>query len=160
MRRFIAALTLLGAFASTGALALARPVVALKLTASIVHRDADGSEKLSPATGVTLKPGDVVRYEIVATNTGDVAAQGVRPLDPVPAGTAYVAGSAGGSGKVEFSLDHGKTWSAVPMVTVHTADGDKLVKADPATYTTVRWTLPAALKPGASAHFVFDVTVK
>ena len=160
MRRQLSALFLIGAFASAGAVASARPIIALNLSASVVHHDADGTTKLMPATGVTLKPDDVVRYSIVASNSGDRAAEGVRPMDEIPAGTAFVAGSAAGPGTVEFSLDHGKTWSAAPTVTVHDATGEHTVKAAPASYTAIRWTTPAPLKAGASEHFAFDVAVK
>jgi uncharacterized repeat protein (TIGR01451 family) len=160
VRRLFSAIVLFGAFASVSAVASARPIVSLKLSAAVVHHDADGTIKLTPANGVTLSSGDVVRYEIVAANIGDHPADGVRPVDDVPAGTAFVAGSATGNGKAEYSLDHGKTWSAAPTVVVHDKDGDHTVKADPATYTAVRWTTPSALKPGASEHFGFDVEVK
>jgi uncharacterized repeat protein (TIGR01451 family) len=116
--------------------------------------------KLTPAAGVTLKPGDIVRYDVTATNTGDSAAAGVRPLDQIPPGTAYVEGSAAGPGTVEFSLDHGKTWSALPMVVVRDGGVERSVKADPATYTTIRWTMTNALKPAASERFLFEVLVR
>lgn len=144
-----------------GAVASARPMIALKLTAAIVSHDANGAEKLAPINGnVVLKPGDIVRYDIAANNGGDRPATGVRPLDQIPAGTTFVANSASGNGKVEYSLDHGKTWSAVPTIVVHEASGDKTVKADPATYTAIRWTANDAIKAGASSHFAFAVAVK
>ncbi len=159
MPRFYAALFLIVATLVTGAVASARPLVALKLSASVVHRNADGSLKLTPATGVTLKTDDVVRYDIVATNTGDQPARGLRPMDDVPNGTAFVSRSASGPGAIEYSLDHGKTWAPVPTVVIHDQTGTHTVPADPATYTAVRW-VTTSLKPGQSAHFAFDVVVK
>ncbi len=159
MRRFFAVLFLGGAFASLGAVASARPVVALQLSAAIVRHAADGSIKLVPANGAVLKADDIVRYDIVAINTGDRPAEGIRPVDAVPAGTTFVAGSASGGRTIEFSLDHGKTWSVAPMVVVHEKDGDKRVKADPSTYTAIRWTALSPLKPGASATLLALLTV-
>jgi uncharacterized repeat protein (TIGR01451 family) len=44
----------------------------------------------APATAV---PGDVVTYSITVTNDGPSPAAGVTLLDPIPAGTSFVAGS-------------------------------------------------------------------
>ena len=43
--------------------------------------------------GGLVEPGDVIRYSITATNTGDDAADNVTATDPVPAHTTYVPGS-------------------------------------------------------------------
>ena len=158
MRLHIAVISLFAALASLGTTAFARPIVALKLTAAIVQKDTSGRDVLAPAAGGVVRSGDRMRYEIVATNAGDKPATNVRPTDKIPAGTEFVAGSATGSGKVEYSLDRGTSWSNAPTVVVHSKDGDKTVPADPATYTAVRWT--TLLKPGASESFAFDVKVK
>jgi uncharacterized repeat protein (TIGR01451 family) len=158
VRRFLAFITLCAAFASTSTAAFARPVVTIKLIAALVQKDANGKDVLTPATGSPVHPGDRLRYEIVATNSGDRPALDVRPADAIPAGTTFVAGSATGEGKVEYALDRGTAWSTAPTVIVHAKDGDKTVAADPAAYGAIRWT--TTLKPGASSAFAFDVRVK
>jgi uncharacterized repeat protein (TIGR01451 family) len=158
MRHYFASVLLFAAFASLGTVAFARPIVALKLTAAIVQKDTNGRDVLAPASGGVVHAGDRMRYEIVASNAGDRPATNVRPTDKIPAGTEFVAGSASGNGKVEYSLDRGVSWSSAPTVVVHSKDGDKTVPADPATYTAVRWT--TMLKPGAAETFAFDVSVK
>lgn len=158
MRRFLAFITLCAAFAATGTAAFARPVVTLKLVAELVQKDAAGKDVLTPSAGTTVHAGDRLRYEIVATNAGDRPATAVRPTDAIPAGTEFVAGSARGDGKVEYSLDRGATWSTEPMLVVHGKDGDRTVAADPATFAAIRWT--TALKAGAASTFAFDVRVK
>jgi uncharacterized repeat protein (TIGR01451 family) len=158
MRRFFAFITLCAACASTTGVAFARPVVALELNVERIQTDANGKDVPSPATGSPVHPGDRLRYEIVATNGGDRPALDVRPADAIPAGTAFIAGSATGEGKVEYALDRGTSWSSTPTVVVHAKDGDKIVPADPATYGAIRWT--TALKPGASRTFAFEVRVK
>lgn len=156
MRRLFAFITVCAAFAALSTAAFARPVVTLKLVATLVQTDASGKDVLTPVTGA-VHPGDRLRYQIVATNSGDRPALDVRPADAIPAGTAFVAGSATGDGKVEYALDRG-AWSPAPTVVVHGKDGDKTVAADPATYAAIRWT--TALKPGASSAFGFEVRVK
>lgn len=154
---FVLALIAAIALTNTCAGAVARPVVTLKLTVANVQTDANGKDVLTPSAGKVVHGGDRLRYEIIASNTGDRAATQVRPYDMIPAGTEFIAHSATGNGKVEYALD-GKTWSAVPLVVVHTNDGDKTIPADPATYKAIRWT--TTLAPGASSAFGFDVRVK
>jgi uncharacterized repeat protein (TIGR01451 family) len=157
MLRYFTCLFLFAAFASTSTVAFARPIVTLKLAAAVVQKDVSGHDVLAPASG-PVHSGDRLRYEIVATNGGDRTATSVRPFDRIPTGTEFVAGSASGNGKVEYSLDRGTSWSAAPTVVVHSKDGDKVVAADPATYSAIRWTTD--LKAGASTAFAFDVHVK
>ncbi|MEH3052403.1 MAG: isopeptide-forming domain-containing fimbrial protein [Patulibacter minatonensis] len=48
---------------------------------------------LTDVNGGVVEPGDVIEYQIVATNTGNDGAAGVTITDPIPSGTAYVPGS-------------------------------------------------------------------
>ena len=140
----------------------AKPAVDLRLQGVLVERTADGVEKTIPVADVALTPGETVRYTIVATNRGTDAALGLRPSAKIPAGTAYEAGSAEASGaaRVEYSLDGGKTWSAAPTVKVQTPSGIVEKKADPATYTAIRWAAATPLAPHASATYRYQVHIK
>jgi uncharacterized repeat protein (TIGR01451 family) len=156
-----AAFLTIALLASLVSVAQAKPVVALKLSAQMIQHQANGAEHFVPIDTAALKPGDEIRYVIVATNTGTNAAKNLVPVGRIPAGTAYVAGSASSpTANPEFSLDGGKTWAAMPTVKVHTRSGDVVQKADPATYTTIRWHESAALEPKASQTFVYAVTIK
>ncbi len=142
---------------------MARPVVTLKLQADLVQLDDKGVEKLVPVVDDSgLKPGDLVRYVIVASNTGTDAATHLVPQGKVPGGTVYEAGSASKSDalRVEFSLDGGKTWSAKPVIKVQTEAGLVEKPADPSLYTTLRWIGAKPLAPKASETYTYQVRIK
>jgi uncharacterized repeat protein (TIGR01451 family) len=137
-----------------------QPVV-LKLSAAVVTKAADGTEKATPLSEALVKPGETIRYELLATNQGDRPIRNLVPVERIASGTAYQPGSAAPAAPgVEFSLDGGKTWSVKPMVTVHTPTGDVTKPADPATYTNIRWAMGKALAPSEVAKYSYEVTVK
>ena len=161
MRSF-AALSLLVVALILPGIASAKPSVTLKLTGSVVTKAADGHTTLTPVEKVTLKPGDEVEYDIVASNAGDTPALRLVPIGKIPAGTSYVDGSAKAPrAKPEFSLDNGKTWSAAPTVTVKRPDGTTVVKkADPSLYTAVRFVTAGALAAKGNAAYSYEVRIK
>lgn len=162
MKRSIAASSLVVlAFVLPG-IALAKPSVTLKLTGAVVTKAADGHTTFTPVEEAPPKSGDEIEYDIAASNAGTSPALHLIPVGRVPAGTAYVAGSAKAAGAhPEFSLDGGKTWSPAPTVTVKQPDGTTVVKkADPALYTAVRFVGNAALAPHGSALYSYEVRVK
>lgn len=140
----------------------AKPVVTLKLSGAIVAKAPDGRLTLTPVEGAQPKTGDEIRYDIVASNAGSSPALRLVPVGRIPAGTAYVDGSAKAPrAHAEFSLDGGKTWAAVPMVRVKAPDGSTVVKkADPATYTTVRFITDGAIAPRQAVSYTYEVRVK
>ena len=162
MQRFPLAFALVASIFVMGASANAKPNVILKLDAELVQKDAKGVEKFTPVSSSELKPGETVRYDIVATNEGTDPASKLMPVGKIPAGTAYEAGSATASNalRVEFSIDGGKTWSKSPTVKVVTQSGTIEKKADPATYTSVRWIAEKPLAPKASVSYHYEVRVK
>jgi uncharacterized repeat protein (TIGR01451 family) len=162
MRSFAASSMVLALALSLTGIALAKPNVTLKLTGSVVTMAADGHTTLTPVEKTELKPGDKVRWDIVARNGGDSAAQRLVLVEKIPTGTAYVDGSATGTkAHAEFSLDGGKTWSASPMVTVKDAEGKTVVKkADPSTYTALRFVAETTLGAQTSTAYVYEVRVK
>ena len=116
---------------------------ALVITAQNMSAAAKGRD----AKGVA-RPGDEIRYTLVFTNTQQVAVKNVQFVDPIPQGMVYVLGSAsiGQPGRVAYSIDGGKTYSAQPTI----EDGHKVTKAAPRElYTHVRWTVLDAVAPGA-----------
>ncbi len=144
------------------AIASAKPSVTLKLTGSLVTKSSDGHPVLSPVDKATLRPGDEVEYDIAAVNVGSSPALKLAPVAAIPAGTMYVDGSAHAAhARAEFSLDHGKTWSAAPTIAVKNADGTSAVKkAPPSLYTAIRFVTDGALAPHGSAAYAYEVRVK
>ena len=152
----------LAAIALSATAAFARPDVVLHLSGATVQKTANGAEKLVPLVpDQKLKAGEVVRWTIVGTNKGSDPALHFTPSDKIPAGTAYISGSATTTGgRVEFSMDEGKTWSSKPMVTVQSTTGPVQKPADPSSFTNIRWIADKPLAPKGSARFVFEVRVK
>jgi uncharacterized repeat protein (TIGR01451 family) len=140
----------------------AKPIVVLTLQGALVERDAKGAERLTPLASAVLKPGDLVRYDVVATNSGADPASHLIPVARVPVGTTYEAGSASiaAAARIEFSLDGGKTWSSKPSIVVKTSSGT-LEKAAPVTaYTALRWVDDTTLAPNRSVAYSYEVRVK
>lgn len=162
MKRSIAASSLIVLALALPLIASAKPSVTLKLSGSIVGKAADGRPTLTPVEETAPKSGDEIEYDIAASNAGTTPALHLVPVGKIPAGTAYVAGSAkGAAAHAEFSLDNGKTWSATPTVTVKDSNGATVVKrADPSLYTAVRFVSDGALAPHRSAVYSYEVRVK
>jgi uncharacterized repeat protein (TIGR01451 family) len=159
MRRLIALGFLLLGLAP--AVASAKPVVSLKLSGAFVQKNADGSTKLVPVSQEQGHSGDRIRWELSAANGGDSPALGLTPVDKIQPGFVYVPGSAAAAGaRAEYSLDQGKTWSANPTYVLQTPTGPQVRKAEPARYTAIRWIGTAALKPGTTARYTYEVTVR
>ncbi|HEX3468719.1 MAG TPA: hypothetical protein VHT05_11630 [Candidatus Elarobacter sp.] len=163
MKRSIAASSLVVLALVVPGIAFAKPSVTLKLTGAVVSKAADGHTTLTPVDQTPPRSGDEIEYDIVAGNAGTSAALHLVPVGRVPAGTAYVAGSAKAAGAhAEFSLDNGKTWSASPTVTVKDPNSGATVvkKADPALFTAVRFVGDGALAPHRSTVYTYEVRVK
>jgi uncharacterized repeat protein (TIGR01451 family) len=160
--RSIAALALVVFALILPGIASAKPNVTLKLTGSLVTTAPDGKTSLTPVDKVQPKTGDQIQYDIVASNAGDSPALRLVPIGKIPAGTAYVDGSAKAPrAHAEFSLDGGKTWSATPTVKVRLPDGTTVVKkADPSLYTAVRFVTDGAIAAHGSIAYSYEVRVK
>jgi len=161
MRGIAASILVVLAFITPG-VAFAKPSVSLKLTGAIVAKSADGQTTKTPIDKAQPKSGDEIEYDIVATNGGDSPALRFSSMGRVPAGTAYIDGSAKAArAHAEFSLDGGKTWSAAPMVRVRNPDGTTaLKKADPSLYTAVRFITDGSIGAHASTSYTYEVRVK
>lgn len=99
-----------------------------------------------------VHPGDVLRYDVSAENSGAVSISGLLVTQPVPTGTVYVAHSAEAAknGVVPaYSLD-GRQFSALPM---QAGPNGVSRPAPPEAYTALRWRFPVL-----PAHASQDVT--
>jgi uncharacterized repeat protein (TIGR01451 family) len=145
-------------FFACATIASAAPKVTLVLSQSLVEQH-NGKPVFTAVPSTGAKYGSTLRYSIVASNSGDKTAFGVRPIAKIPHGSIYVAGSATPGASAQYTLD-GKTWSPKPMVSVKQPDG-KIVKklADPSQYVGIRWTL-SRLQPKGIATFNYEVIAR
>ena len=155
-------------FKETIVQAVLRPEVKLDLSAEkqIVELDQNGQEKKSweALNGkVTVQPGDVLRYTVDGSNSGDVAAKGLSITQPVPDQTSYMLGSASteGSAEVVYSIDGGQSFVAEPKIEVTLPDGTVELQPAPADmYTHVQWNFGDDLASAQSVKATYNVTVE
>lgn len=89
-------------------------------------------------------PGTVLTYTVTYANTGAADAVTVDLVDPVPAPTTYVPGSASGAGaSIRWSHDGGLTWDA----------------SEAAPVTHVRWVLSAPVPPGGGGAVSYRAAI-
>ena len=103
------------------------------------------------AGNLVTRPGDVIRYRLTASNRGSEPARNTELLDPIPAGTEYVIGSARGDGmRLLFSIDGGRTFGPQPVrYEVRSPQGEVIeVAAEPGMYTHVKWSGLSPISPG------------
>lgn len=138
--------------------AVAPHVVLVLKQAQVVTRGDKTTLAAVPKTGA--KRGSMLRYTIVATNTGSKPAFDLSPLAKVPPNTVFVAGSAAPRTAVEYSLD-GRSFSVKPMIRIKTADGKlKYVPANPDTYVALHWHDAHPLAAHATQIFSYEVRIK
>jgi uncharacterized repeat protein (TIGR01451 family) len=147
---------------------LQQPKVNLNLAAElqVVKKDAQGETIRSwvpTDSKIQVKPGDQLRFTVVANNEGSKAAQNFALVQPVPKGTVLVLNSAAAStaAAVTYSIDAGTSFVAQPMVKVTEPDGKIVEKPAPAeAYTHIRWSANAPLAPAATAKATYQVAVR
>lgn len=126
----------------------ARPDVKVLLSGTVERDDA----RLSLGEDVTVKSGEIMNWLITSTNEGDAPAREYKTIGLIPPGTEFIAGSvsADGSVKVTYSIDHGRSFSAVPTIEEKQPDGTvKIVPAPTSMYTQIRYEWDDPLNEGA-----------
>lgn len=105
-------------------------------------------------------PGQEVVYVIAYRNAGAKPADKVVVNNPVPKGLVFQPGSAQGAGaRAEVSVDGGKAFGALESLKVTGTDGkSRAARADDVTH--VRWTLAAAVKPGAEGSVTYRAVLR
>jgi uncharacterized repeat protein (TIGR01451 family) len=110
-----------------------------------------------------VQPGEILQWQITSLNEGTAAAKQYKATGHVPAGTAFVAGSAtaeSGS-SVTYSIDGGKSFSTLPIIEEKQPDGSvKQVPAPVSMYTEVRYEWSDALAAGGKLSASYKVRVK
>lgn len=149
--------------ASTGpahAQAVAPPApqepLTVALTLQRVTIDAQGREQFAPADKV--RPGELLEYRAVYTNTGKTPLDGVVATLPVPQGMDYQARSASPAGAVAATASG--EFASEPLVRkVRRADGSEASQPVPyAEYRALRWNV-GSLAPRQSVTVTARVRV-
>ena len=136
-----------------------RPEVKVELSGSVER----AGERLSLERVENVKPGEILDWQIISSNDGEGAARDYKAVGHIPAGTAFVQGSASAEGgsTVTYSVDGGKTFSTQPVVEERQADGSvRQVPAPAAMYTEVRYEWSDALAAGGKLSASYKVRVK
>lgn len=136
----------------------ARPEVKVVLSGTVERN----KESLSVEKAGEVKSGEVLRWKLVSENSGNAGAGDYKTVGQIPAGTAFVAGSAKGDASVvTYSIDGGKTFSKQPMIEEKQADGSvKQVPAPVDMYTQVRFEAEKPLNAGEKLDAFYSVRVK
>ena len=157
----VAALVILGL--ATTLQAASGPEVKVRLNGSVQGQPNNGVAWISLKDGTQVTPGEKILYTLDLTNSGGEEARNPVALGPVPAGTAFVPGTASTAPglKVDYSIDGGKSFSPKPTITVTGKDGrPQIVPAPADRYTTIRWTWETPLPAGATASVSYQVQVR
>jgi hypothetical protein len=136
-----------------------RPEVKVELAGSIER----AGKRLALAEVESVRPGEILEWQIVSLNEGTGAARDYKAVGHIPQGTAFVQGSAEAEAGsvVTYSIDNGKTFSAQPIVEEKQPDGTvKRVPAPASMYTEVRYEWSDALAAGGKLSASYRVRVK
>jgi len=147
------------------ALAKEMPDLDLKLRVEkrVVLSNAEGETRTEWREVKSLKPGDMLKYTIMYTNTSTTEARDAVIVDSVPFRSAYVSSSAEGKNtEITFSLD-GKEFQS-PTLLKYKAKGpgtqEQELLATPEMYTHIRWQITKPVPTGGSGKVSFKAILK
>jgi len=101
-------------------------------------------------------------YNITYSNKGEGEARDISVVDPIPAGTVYILGSASGEGSdMTYSIDGGLIYQEPPVqYVIKKADGTQEKKiAPPEMYTHIKWLVKGPVQPGKDGQVSFKARV-
>ena len=143
--------------------------VQLLLTAELkqVKKDSQGKEVIAWSAlpnNAQVQPQSIVRYTVTAQNNTNRNMRNLVVSQPVPEGMVYVLDTATKpttkGGRVEFSIDGGKTFTEKPVIRVR-ENGRVVEKPAPAeAYTHVRWNFGEILPANSKQLVSYQVRVK
>lgn len=121
-----------------------------------------GDEDFLPAD--RAYPKDIIEYRLTYRNMGESAVRHIFITDPIRSGTEYVEESASRpeNGRVEFSVDQGKTFHDWPIrVRRRFANGRIVVtEATPGMVTHIRWVLTDTFDPDSKVTVSYRTLIK
>lgn len=115
----------------------------------------DNKEMFEPIAGkASVKPGDIIKYTVVAKNNSHCPLKNLILKQPIPKGTNYLKDSAMvvDGAELLFSIDGGKTFVAKPMV------GKEVAPA--ADYNYLRWKFIGKMATNAEVKTSYKLQVK
>jgi uncharacterized repeat protein (TIGR01451 family) len=138
--------------------------IELKSTAEveITVKNDQGVSQVTRVDAATAKvvPGDTVIFTTYYANIGANPATDIVIDNPLPEHMLYLGGSAEGmTPRIEFSVDHGKTFAAASKLRIKDAAGQER-PATAADYTHIRWTMVGTLEKGAKGSVSFRAKVE
>lgn len=178
MSRGIRRLAALAVVLALGAAATAAAEVTLETSVSKVQRTLDDSDRIArelvPVDEVV--PGEELRYTITFRNDSGMVVDAERIVitNPIPDGTVYVSGSAGGdAARVEYSVDGDNFTETEPQpraaapataapgsAEAGSGTGPAADEAPASPVRSLRWIYQAALPPGESGQVFFHVIMQ
>jgi uncharacterized repeat protein (TIGR01451 family) len=162
-KKLLTALSL-GLLFALPALAADKGGIELKSTAEvdITVKNEQGVDQVIRVDAATanIVPGDTVIFTTHYENQGTQPATDVVVSNPLDKHMTYVADSAAGKGtRIEFSIDHGKTFAQPEQLKVKTVEGKERL-ATATEYTSIRWTILGELGSGAKGLVSYKAKVK
>ncbi len=157
--RFLTLLLTLLLTGSVFAALFGRPDMKVSL-AGTVERD---KQLIQLEKAGLLNPGEILHWTITSQNAGSAPAHHYKTVGEIPAGTAYLAGSAraGNDVTITYSIDDGKTYDAKPLIDQKQPDGSlRKVAAPTSLYTQVRYEWAEPLTEGKQVAASYKVRVK
>jgi uncharacterized repeat protein (TIGR01451 family) len=145
-----------------GSLLFAQGVPRLELTIIDEKINMTQAEKEGRVM-INYKPGDMIKYTIIAHNSGTGVLTSPLITDPIPRGVSYLPNSARGLNSViTYSVNNGQLYQAwPPRYRVQNENGEYEERiASPEMVTHVRWELTKILAPNESHQLEFEVIVK
>ncbi|SNR59573.1 hypothetical protein [Puniceibacterium sediminis] len=133
----------------------------------IVEKDESGQEKLVERASV--RPGEVIHYQLSHENMTDDAMAGIVIAAPVPEGVSLTLGGETTSIEAVFEVQaeldpeqEGLEWSTLPAMRM-VADADGVLQQEPLPeeeVAAVRWTFSEPLEAGETAFNSYRVRVE
>ena len=139
--------------------ATATPKVVVTLSGDVQRGDKHFAADQVPV----LQQGEIIQWRVVSVNKGDGAAKAYEAEAQIPNGTELVVGSprSQGAAAILYSIDHGRKFSAQPMIEKRDANGAaQMVPAPLSMYTDLRFKWPGDLAPGATLEATYEVRIK
>jgi len=160
VRRFFFTTTLLAACFAAIASVASSPLVG-SIEVHKVSREGDREVFTSAEKAV---PQDVIEYRLTYANSSEGALRNVAVTDPIPTGTEYLHATATmpSDGRVDFSIDGGKTYHAWPVRYKKVTKDGREVWADATAdmVTHIRWMIPGEFEPETEITFSYRAVIK
>lgn len=155
-----------GVVLSTAGFSASAEALSSNFSFLVVEQDADGQERLVERG--TVRPGEIIHYQLRHVNQTDADMAGIVVAAPVPEGVSLTLGDESTSVpavfKVQAEMDpdqEGLEWSTLPAMR-KVVDADGSLRQEPLPQeevAAVRWTFSEPLEAGAAALNSYRVRV-